>query len=151
VSTYGYGGRKVSKTVKVYTNDPQQEISDLKISGDVEKFVTITPNRVRMNGLVGHTTRKTVSIVPEKKFPFKVLSTEAEKGKDIRYQLKEKKEGYELDIETTKMDEGYFGDKITLKTDSKVRPEIQIQISGKISDPEKLIQEKNGQAPKSEG
>ncbi|MBT8369423.1 MAG: DUF1573 domain-containing protein, partial [Deltaproteobacteria bacterium] len=41
VDTKGYGGRKMSKTAVVYTNDKTRPQQNLVISGQVEKFVTI--------------------------------------------------------------------------------------------------------------
>ncbi|MCP4110869.1 MAG: hypothetical protein GY749_35960 [Desulfobacteraceae bacterium] len=76
--------------------------------------------------------KQTLTIVPEKKFPFKILGTRAKKGQNISYKLDEVKKAdkteYILTVENLKKDKGRYHDTIFLKTDSKVRPEIDIPV-----------------------
>jgi hypothetical protein len=122
------------KTAGVYTNDKTRPRQDLVISGEVEKFVTIRPQHANMRGFVGDPIKGTVTIIPEKKYPFKILNLRAQDGKYIKYQLAEIKESdsmaYTLNIENLKKDAGRYYDSIILETDSKIRPQLSIRVYG---------------------
>jgi hypothetical protein len=124
------------KTAGVYTNDKTRPQQDLVISGQVEKFVTIRPQNANMRGIVGDPIKGTVTIIPEKKYLFKILNLRAQDGKYIKYQLEETKESdttvYKLNIENLKTDAGRYYDSIILETDSKIRPQINVRVYGYI-------------------
>lgn len=75
-----------------------------------------------------------VSIIPEKKYPFKILDAKAQSGQNISVQLDEisKSNGtaYELKVENISQKSGRYYDTIILKTDSKVRPELDVKVYG---------------------
>jgi hypothetical protein len=120
----------------VHTNDPQQSRIKLSISGYVENFVNIKPTRVRLTGVVGHPIAVSVVIVPEKKYPFKILEVKATDGQNIRYELTERiadeGKGYNLSVENTRKETGRYHDVIRLKTDSPIKPEIHVRVSGYV-------------------
>jgi hypothetical protein len=125
------------KTIQVMTTDPQKPVTQLTISGAVKNFATITPKNIRLYGKVGEPVRETVRIVPEQSYPFKILETKAQIGRDIRYQLTSEKQApsgaYLLTVENLKQETGRYYDTIFLMTDSRVKPKISIQVYGKIS------------------
>ena len=127
------------KSAGVYTNDKTRPRQDLVISGEVEKFVTIRPQHANMRGFVGDPIKGTVTIIPEKKYPFKILNLRAQDGKYIKYQLEEIKESdsmaYTLNIENLKKDAGRYYDSIILETDSKIRPQLSIRVYGYLRPP----------------
>jgi hypothetical protein len=127
------------KSAGVYTNDKTRPRQDLVISGEVEKFVTIRPQHANMRGFVGDPIKGTVTIIPEKKYPFKILNLRAQDGKHIKYQLAEIKESdsmaYTLNIENLKKDAGRYYDSIILETDSKIRPQLSIRVYGYLRPP----------------
>ena len=122
------------KSAGVYTNDKTRPRQDLVISGEVEKFVTIRPQHANMRGFVGDPIKGTVTIIPEKKYPFKILNLRAQDGKYIKYQLEEIKvsdsTAYTLNIENLKKDAGRYYDSIILETDSKIRPQLNVRVYG---------------------
>ena len=122
------------KTAGVYTNDKTRPRQDLIISGQVEKFVTIRPQHANMRGFVGDPIKATVTIISEKKYPFKILNLRAKDGKYIKYQLEETKESgttaYKLIVENLKTDAGRYYDSIILETDSKIRPQLNVRVYG---------------------
>jgi hypothetical protein len=124
----------MSKTAGVYSNDKNLPRQDLILSGPVEKFVTIRPQHANMRGFVGDPVKGTVTIIPEKKYPFKILNLRAKDGKNIKYQLEETKESdatvYRLNIENLKTDAGRYYDSIILETDSKIRPQLNVRVYG---------------------
>lgn len=83
-----------------------------------------------------------VTIIPEKKYPFKIIKTTADKGTDIEFKIQEIKRedrhGYELIVKNTKKTKGRYFDKIHLITDSKIRPDIPIRVYGYIVDKRKM-------------
>jgi len=127
------------KSAGVYTNDKTRPRQDLVISGEVEKFVTIRPQHANMRGFVGDPIKGTVTIIPEKKYPFKILNLRAQDGKYIKYQLEEIKESdstaYTLNIENLKKDAGRYYDSIVLETDSKIRPQLNVRVYGYLRPP----------------
>jgi hypothetical protein len=124
----------MKKTASVYSNDKSHPRQDLVISGQVENFATIRPERVSLRGNVGDSIKEMVSIVPEKKYPFKILKAEARSGENINIQLDEIKKSngtaYELKVENLSQKSGRYYDTIILKTDSKIRPELNVRVYG---------------------
>ncbi|MGD8969973.1 MAG: hypothetical protein PVG01_01090 [Desulfobacterales bacterium] len=119
------------------TTDPQKPVTQLAISGSVKNFATITPKNIRLYGKVGEPVKETVRIVPEDSYPFKILETKAQIGRDIRYELTSEKQApggaYLLTVENLKKETGRYYDTIFLVTDSRVKPKISIRVYGKIS------------------
>jgi len=124
----------MKKTAGVYTNDKNRPRQDLVISGPVEKFVTIRPQHISLRGFAGDPIKGQVSIIPEKKYPFKILAARAQDGKNINFKLDEIKRSngraYELEVENLREKKGRYYDTIILKTDSKLRPELNVRIYG---------------------
>ena len=75
-----------------------------------------------------------VAIIPEKKYPFKILDARAKDGENINFKLDETKssngQAYELKVENLRQKSGRYYDTIILKTDSKVRPELNVRVYG---------------------
>jgi len=109
---------------------------DLVISGQVEKFVTIRPKHVNLRGYTGDTIKASVSLIPEKKYPFKILKVSAKDGNNIKFQLKEVElsanGAYELKVENLKQDTGRYFDTIILETDSTIRPQLNVRVYGNL-------------------
>ena len=122
------------------TTDPQKPVTQLTISGSVKNFATITPKNIRLYGKVGEPVKETVRIVPEESYPFKIIETKAQIGRDIRYELTSEKQtpggAYLLTVENLKQEAGRYYDTVFLMTDSRVKPKISIQVYGKINGPE---------------
>jgi len=128
----------LSKNITVYTNDPRDQQLRLTIRGHVNNFVTIKPSRVRMTGAAGDEIKSTVTVIPEEKYPFKILETKTLKEDNIKVTLDEVKEGedteYRVTVENLKDKRARYFDAVILKTDSDIRPEIKISVYGNIFD-----------------
>ncbi len=137
MNTTGYGGRKLNKNITVTTNDPVKPTLNLTITGEVEKLVTITPQKVWLAGPAGQPLNASVNIIPEKKYAFKIVEAKAKNGEHITVSIKEEKSaegtGYVLTVENLKKDRGRYVDTILLKTTSEIRPTIQIRVIGQIT------------------
>ena len=129
----------MKKTANVFTNDPNNPKVNLTISGQVEQFAVIRPTHVSLRGFTGKQLKGSVSIIPKKKYPFKILKVRARNGKDIKFKLEEfNRSGimaYQLMIENLKKDPGRYFDVITLETDSKLRPQLEVKVYGFLRRP----------------
>jgi hypothetical protein len=135
-NTDGYSGKPLFQTIDIYTNDPARPKLEVSFQGTVERFANINPQKVRLSGKSNNPIASEVSIAPLPKYPFKIVKHEVKEGIYISYQFEEKTENgtttYLIKIENTKKDPGLYKDVILLKTDSSIRPEIQIPITGNI-------------------
>ncbi len=84
---------------------------------------------------------RTVKIIPEEKYPFKMVGDRTVHNKNFRYKLEEVKRStktekteYVLTVANLKKEKGRYFETIRLKTDSKIRPEIRIRVYGNILD-----------------
>ena len=77
-----------------------------------------------------------VSLIPEKKYPFKILKARAKDGNNIKFELedltKSENGAYTLTVENLKQDTGRYFDTIILETDSKIRPELNVRVYGNL-------------------
>ncbi|MEE4355189.1 MAG: hypothetical protein V2I97_01900 [Desulfococcaceae bacterium] len=136
MSTKGFGGRTITESVWIYTNDKKNPQLQIRVTGTVEKFADISPKRVTLVGAVGTPLKKQIRIVPQEQYPFKILSTRAKDGRFITFQTEERKESekslYVLTVENAMQQKGRYYDVIYLDTDSKIRPVIEISVMGNI-------------------
>jgi hypothetical protein len=136
VNTRNKGGHTIRKHATLFTNDEKNPRLQLTISGSVDRFVTIKPNRVKLRGVAGDEIKRKVTITPEKKYPFKIVKVSAKNGKDIHFELSEEKgeQGpvYALLIENKRLEQGRYFDMITLETDSEIQPRLNIRVYGDL-------------------
>ena len=89
-----------------------------------------------MRGYAGDSIKALVTVIPEKKYPFKILKVSAKDGKNIKFQLDEVQSSangaYALKVENLKPDTGRYYDTIFLETDSKIRPKISVRVYGNL-------------------
>jgi len=122
--------------VRIQTNDETRPRLSVTVTGFVEKFADIRPERLMLRGSAGKPIKGQVTITSKAKYPFKILSARARQGKYIKFHLTEVKRsnarGYVLTVENTKKENGRYADVIFLKTNNKLRPEIPIYANGNI-------------------
>jgi hypothetical protein len=77
-----------------------------------------------------------VEIIPVDKYPFSILSVSARNGHNIHYELSERNGepggGWRLTVENRLRHKGRYFDVIALATDSEIRPEIKVAVTGFI-------------------
>jgi len=131
VDTAGYGGRRLEKSADVMTNDPKEPVVHLTVAGPVDRFATISPRMLSLRGVSGETLRGSVSIVPEEKYPFKVLDTYPLEGK-LKVQLdpvtQDGKTTYALRVENLRTEAGSYNDTVRMKTDHPLQPEMDVRV-----------------------
>jgi hypothetical protein len=122
----------------VYTDDPQKKVSKLAISGKVNRFVNINPRYARLFGAPDKEIAVDITITPESGYPFKITEVKARNGQNIAFELKPNsdpaKTGYVLSVKNLKKEKGRYSDVIYLKTDSAIKPRLQISVYGQIRD-----------------
>ena len=125
----------------VHTNDPRNSVMELMVSGMVEKFAEIRPERLRLSGRVGEPVTAVAEIVPRPDYPFKIKNIRAMNGHHIRFSLASKTAAgstiYEITVTSTRPDRGGISDVIYMDTDSPIRPTLQVTVSGTIIDAKK--------------
>ena len=116
------------------------------VKGPVDKFATINPRMLNLRGNVGDSLEGTVIIVPDEKYPFKVVSVGAREGKNIRVALNETNSGgksaYALVVKNLKADAGSYSDTVVLKTDSKLQPELDVRVYTYLRPPQPSVEKK---------
>ncbi|RPH51355.1 MAG: hypothetical protein EHM85_07005 [Desulfobacteraceae bacterium] len=136
VDTAGYGGKLIKKNIVVHTNDADHQKLYLTISGVVEKFASIKPERIFLNGHANKDFAVTVSIIPEIKYPFSILGTSALNGDNISLKLEKKNDQklpeYILTVKNTAKVKGKYFDSVIIKTDNRIHPDIRIPVLGNI-------------------
>ena len=110
----------------------------MTVLGQVDQFVTIIPKSVTFRGTPGAPLKETVRVIPEKKYPFKIIGHNLSPGNNIRYELEqvEHPEGteYVLTVENIREVTGHYDHTISLKTDSNIQPSLNIHVKGYIQD-----------------
>ena len=136
MSTGGDGGCKIRESVRIQTNDPNRPWLQVAVTGMVEKFAEIRPERVRLTGSADQPLFAEVEIVPRKDLPFTIERVKAKSGEFIKFDwIKRCTEGHDrcvLRVENTRKDKGRYVDVLSLSTTSKLRPVIPIYITGMI-------------------
>ena len=128
----------MTKTARVVCNDPNRRQFYLSVSGNVEKFVTIEPSAARLFGKRGEAIRTTIRILPEEKHPFRIEGPTRRETRNIVYSLSELHEpgskGYLLTVVNRRSQKGRYFEKIVLKTDNPLQPEIKIPVHGYVTE-----------------
>lgn len=134
--TRGYGGKKIRENVHIQTNNKIRPGLSVTVTGYVEKFADIRPQRIILSGSAGQTIKAQVKITPRTQYPFKILSARAKQGKYIKFRIADaigsNAGSYVLTVENLKKEIGRYNDVIYLETDSNLRPVIPIYVVGNI-------------------
>ncbi len=134
VKTKGYGGRNLHKRFVVHTNDKKHPKTVLMVSGHVKAFARIEPRYLRMIGNAGQKLTSEARIIPLKEYPFKIVSVEPRRGKDIKVDFKplqnNEQQGYLVKVELIRKAKGGFRDTVLVHTDSKQKPVLELPVFG---------------------
>jgi hypothetical protein len=134
VDTNGYGGQQLGYAVEVYTNDPVQPLVRLWVQGDVLEFVRLSKRVVQLKGVVGERLEDGIDIEPV--IPFKIVEVNAEPGQDIRVTMTVESSRdpvrYRVSVENTASSPARYFEKIIIRTDNTIRPELTILVQGNI-------------------
>lgn len=134
-NTRGYGGRTFGKTISVTTNDPDQPKIVLTFKGQVARFAKIEPRGINLRGSVGEALQAEATITPEAGYPFKITEMVLKDGLsgNIDANLDRRDGKYYVVVKNRLNKAGGYRGRIVLKTDSSLRPELAIFVSGRIN------------------
>lgn len=110
------------------------------VTGPVRAFATIEPSRVRFSVTLNEEVSKTITIVPNKDFPFKALDVQPRHpDPNLSYSLNARPEGsitrYTVDLHYTASKPGSFSNSLLIRTDHPEMPQIVIPVSGYVMQP----------------
>jgi hypothetical protein len=129
----------MKKKATIYSNDPGRPQFDLTVSGHVDLFAQVKPEYVIIRGYAGEPLHRQFTVVPSRGNPFKITDVKAKHGDNIKFawRTKETPQGptYIVDVENTRTQEGRYYDILFLITDSRLRPQIPVQVRGSIAAP----------------
>ena len=117
------------------TNDPRHGIMTLKVSGVVEKMVSVEPNVIRLTGKVHDDITVVVKVIPTEKYPFTIKELTVKNKGTVQATLMppEKKDSvWQVRVINKRTRPGRYFDMITLVTDSALQPKIRINVFGNI-------------------
>ena len=127
---------RTTKTVSIYTNDPDQPVLALTLTGQVTTDLVVSPNPLYLGHVRrGDDTRHEVTIAPGRPGARYVVERLEDTNRAIRARLEPGAEGrgqrvvVELDRE---MPLGRFNEKLTLHTTSPRDPVITVSVFGSI-------------------
>ena len=136
VNTGGYGGKKIRETVSIKTNDSRRPWIAVTVTGMVEKFAEIRPERVHLSGPAGTPIFVDLEVVPRKDYLFTIKSIEAKRGNFITYEIVqrcgENKNSCIVTVKNKRAEKGRYADVLYIMTDNGIRPKIPIYITGVI-------------------
>ncbi len=137
VNSKGYGDKIFKKKIKVHTNDINNKIAIINITGKVEKIAIIKPDIIRLSGSLKDDINIIATVIPVEKYDFSVIEKQVKKGENILVDLNKlpsKEKGWEIKVTNTRKTIGRYYDVIILKTDSTIQPKIKINVFGNISE-----------------
>lgn len=148
--TSGQGGRHLKKTVKVYTNDPKNELIALTLTGPVNNFAEVSPKYITFRSGGFKNNEQTITIRPLDGYPFKIKSVEVDRKKELGVELREIKDEnertvYEIIARNLRARGGRIRNRIVVITDSPVKDKIIIRVGGFVNEVKKTdIEKKRG-------
>lgn len=126
----------MEEIVRLETNDPIHPVIEVTVTGFVEKFAEIHPERVRLIGSPGEAIFADVVIAPREEYPFRIHKVGARNGEFIIYKWVETCHSDEnrcvIRVENTKEQKGRYLDALLIETTSTIRPVIPIYVFGLI-------------------
>ena len=106
--------------------------------GTVERFAAIEPGFAKLFGRAGEDIHATIRIVPEERYPFRILGPMEEQTDNVHYMLSRLdipgRQGYLLTVKNVREEKGRYFEQIVLKTDSPLKPEIKIKVYGHVTE-----------------
>ena len=122
--------------MRIKTNDPARPWFDVAVTGQVEAFAIIRPERVVFSGKAGEPLSLEIEIVPREEYPFTITGIKARKGEFISFEQKERcgdgKDRCVIRVENTRAEKGSYMDALFIHTDSETKPNFPVYITGII-------------------
>ncbi len=127
-----YNG-KVTKSITVNSNDPDNPVYKLTISGEVTEIISANPRRINFGSVyIGREMDKSITVTSDSSFNINKLTASRP---FLSVSIKEKKENeYTINVSSNGNQEiGRFSGAIFLETDNKIQPKVTIPVFGEIT------------------
>jgi hypothetical protein len=120
--------------VRVQTNDPKLPWFELVLSGRVEKFAELRPERLRLAGPAGQPLAGEVEIIPRPGQPFTLGRVTAKSGNFIRFEVAcgEGEARCLIRVENTRETPGKYADVLQVETGNPHKPLLAIPVIGVV-------------------
>jgi hypothetical protein len=115
----------------IYSNDPEQPTSTIKLSGTIKPYITVKPGpRVFFSGYHGDKLEEKLMIASNTDEPLAITGVSSNIDDKIEYDLKNEKKDkeYSITIRTRGGIAEAFRGKIIVTTSSQKRPEIPVTV-----------------------
>jgi len=133
INTRGYQGA-ISKSARVYTNDPLKNFEILTINAFVKVPIYISNRYVYLTGIYDKKISRTIVVKANEKKPLKLEKSSFDLSKTVAYRIKEVEPGRVFRIHFTSIpgSVGIYRGALKLKTNYPEKPEIIILIRAKF-------------------
>ncbi len=126
----------VKEVIKIHTNDPENKVITVSLSGEVRPVARLTPQMISLRGKPGDTISAEMKIVPAAFPDFNIVNASARNGRDIDFTIE--KQGsppdsyFVLTVHNKKSTAGRYFDIIEIETDLDPKRTIKIRVAGYI-------------------
>ena len=120
-----------SKSATIRSNDPDHPTYRIKLKGIIKNYITVQPSpRAYLTGFEGDTLTQTLTISTNEEEPLTITNITSTLDDHIFYEVKPLYEGrsYELTITTREDSEGRSIGTLTVTTNSKNKPKLEIPV-----------------------
>jgi len=133
IKTKGYQGA-ISKSAKVYTNDPRKNIELLTINAFIKVPIYLSNRYVHLTGIADRKITKTIMVKANENKPLTLEQSSFSLSKTVAYRIKEVEAGRVFKIHFTSIpgSVGIYRGVLKLKTNYPEKPEIIILIRAKF-------------------
>lgn len=125
------------KRAVVWSNDLERRSVALYLKGEVIPYIKMEPGGfVSLNGALGRVPKGYIEIINNHESPLKITGIDNELPDNIKWRLKEIKEGfaYGLEIEDISDKAGSYTAHLTIKTDNPQKQTLIVVVQGAIYD-----------------
>jgi hypothetical protein len=119
----------------VFSNDPGSPATKISTIVSIKQYIEVVPGtRIFLQGASGEVVASDVSIVSHDAQAVTIKKITSDIDDKIEYKLKTVKEGkeYRLEIKTRSGLTDVFRGKITVETDSRKKPAIELSVMSKV-------------------
>ena len=133
VKTKGYQGR-ISKSARVYTNDPHNTLLRIHLKGYVKVPVLVFPRYVQFVGKSDQVISKKVEVRSELDKPLELTPAFSNLEGKVSYQIQEIEAGrkFHILLKTIPGQHSSYRGFLRLKTNYPEKPEIFLQVRGRF-------------------
>jgi len=127
----------VNKSARVYTNDTPRGIQQISVRANIKVPIQISPKYLYFAGFSDTRLTKQVTITSKEEEPLRIEAASFDLEGKLTYDIKEVQAGREFLVIVTTVPEvsGTYLGSLKLKTNYTKKPELTINIRGRIKDP----------------